>query len=73
MLKKRIAISKIITITLIPLTTVGKINFNRKTIMILSKSFKKIFFSFKLSIKNQQQHPLSYSQMRLPKRFYFSK
>ena len=43
MLKKRIAISKIITIILKPLINVGNIIFNKKTIKILIKSFRNIF------------------------------
>lgn len=45
MLKKRIDIIKIITISFIPLTILGKTNLSKKTKNKLSKSLIKIVFS----------------------------
>ena len=48
------AIIKIITITFIPLTILGKIIFNIKTINMLIKSLRNIFFSINYKFINIQ-------------------
>ena len=45
MLKKRIAISKIITITFIPFTMLGKTNLSKNTKNKLNKSLSKILLT----------------------------
>ena len=45
MLKKTIAISKMITMAFIPFTMLGKFNLNKNTKKILNKSLRKILSS----------------------------